>query len=114
MVYWIVRSSEGSKLFRAPMANGSRKFAKEPAKESFDLQKLNIAGPLSYFNKRLIWLQDHKNAVISDLQVDNIAIINGKSFLGLNMIYVMDPTLHTKPSNTPTQKNFEALLCLLI
>lgn len=97
MVYWIVRSSEGSKLFRSPMA-GTQEFGKEPPKTSFSLQKLNIVGPLSYFNKRLIWLQDDKNAVISDLQVENIAIVNGKNFLDLNMIYVMDPSLHVKPS----------------
>lgn len=101
MVYWIVRSSEGSELFSAPMATDGalKKFGKEPTKESYHLQKFNIAGPLSYFNKRLIWLQDDKNAVISDLKVNNVAIINGKNFHGLNMIYVMDPTSHVKPSN---------------
>lgn len=98
MVYWLVRSSDGSTLFQAPLA-GTQDFGKEPPKTSFSLQKLNIAGPLSYFNKRLIWLQDDKNAVISDLQVENVAIINGKNFLDLNMIYVMDPMSHIRPGN---------------
>lgn len=97
-VYWIVRGSDGSKLFRAPMA-GSLLFGKEPPTEIItSLQRPNMKGPLCYFNNRLIWLQDDKNAVISDLQGANIASINGKNLLGLNMVYVMDPSLHRMPS----------------
>lgn len=96
-VYWIVRTSDGSNLFRAPMA-GSKHFKldQKPTKVS-TLQKSNMEGPLCYFNYRLLWLQDDKNAVISDLQGRYIASISGKSLSGLNMVYVMDSSLQVWP-----------------
>lgn len=98
MVYWIIRGSEGSNLFRAPMI-GSIPSGTKPVPESISsLQKPDMQGPLCYFNDRLLWLKDDENAVISDLIGKNIANINGKELSGLTMVYVMDSTLHTWPS----------------
>lgn len=94
LVYWIVRGSEGSKLYKAPM----RGYHDDPIVEQVsDLQKSNIQGPLCYFHKRLLWLQDDRNAAISDLSGKNIATINGMYMRGLNMIHVVDSSLYMVP-----------------
>ena len=97
LVYWIVRDSEGSKLFRAPMA-GSKLFEHMSDTIEERLQNSDMQGPLCYFNNRLLWMQDDRNAVISNLEGKNLAIVNGKSLSGLHMVYVMDSTLHALPS----------------
>jgi proto-oncogene tyrosine-protein kinase ROS len=94
-VYWIVRGSEGSNLFRAPMAGYSNK--KITPEKISSLQKPNMQGPLCYFHKRLLWLQDDKNAAISDLQGKNIATVSSKSMSGLTLVYVVDSSLHVLP-----------------
>lgn len=98
MVYWIIRSSEGSNLFRAPMAGYFPVGTKVIPESISNLQKPDMQGPLCYFNDRLLWLKDEENAVISDLRGKNVANINGKELAELSMIYVMDSTLHTWPS----------------
>lgn len=100
LVYWIVRGSEGSKLFKAPMQD----YKDEPIHVELvsTLQKsTNIQGPLCYFHKRLLWLQDDENAAISDLSGKNIATINGKYMKGLNMIHVVDFSLYMLPGLDP-------------
>ncbi|RZC34249.1 proto-oncogene tyrosine-protein kinase ROS, partial [Asbolus verrucosus] len=94
-VYWIVRGSEGSNLFRAAMAGYSNE--KITAEKISSLQKPNMQGPLCYFHKRLLWLQDEKNAAISDLEGKNIATISGKSMSDLTLVYVVDSSLHVLP-----------------
>lgn len=95
LVYWIVRGSEGSKLYKAPM----RGYKDEPIDVQLvsALQKSNIQGPLCYFHKRLLWLQDDENAAISDLSGKNIATISGKHMKGLNIIHVVDSSLYMLP-----------------
>ncbi|XP_044258516.1 proto-oncogene tyrosine-protein kinase ROS isoform X1 [Tribolium madens] len=93
-VYWIVRGLEGSNLFRAPMAGYTQKITVEKISS---LQKPNMQGPLCYFHKRLLWLQDNKNAAISDLQGKNIATFSGKSMSDLTLVYVVDSSLHVMP-----------------
>ncbi|KAJ8934365.1 hypothetical protein NQ314_013406 [Rhamnusium bicolor] len=96
-VYWIVRGSEGSNLYKAPMQGyWDKKLSVEIVSS---LQKPNMQGPLCYFHKRLLWLQDDKNAAISDLSGKNIATITGKSIWGLNMVYVVDSSLHMLPDD---------------
>lgn len=94
-VYWIVRGSEGSNLFRAPMAGYSE--AKIQVDKISSLQKPNMQGLLCYFHMRLLWLQDDKNAAISDMQGKNIATISGKSMSDLTLVYVVDSSLHLTP-----------------
>lgn len=95
LLYWIVRGSEGAKLYKANMQG----YKDEPANVKLvsPLQKSNIRGPLCYFHKRLLWLQDDENAAISDLSGKNIATIHGKHMTGLNMIYVVDSSLYMLP-----------------
>ncbi|XP_057670694.1 proto-oncogene tyrosine-protein kinase ROS isoform X2 [Diorhabda carinulata] len=95
-VYWIVRGSEGSNLYKARMMGHWENEIPEVEKIS-SLQKPNIQGSLCYFHKRLLWLQDDKNAAISDLSGKNIASINGKYLQGLNMVYVVDTSLLMLP-----------------
>lgn len=95
-LYWIVRGSEGSNLYKAPM-QGYWKDIKYTAEVVSVLQKPSMQGPLCYFHKRLLWLQDDKNAAISDLTGKNIATINGKGIWGLNMVYVVDSSLPMLP-----------------
>ncbi|GJQ85805.1 sev [Trypoxylus dichotomus] len=97
-VYWIVRGSGGSNLFRAPMAGSNAAKGKLEEKVT-SLQRADMQGPLCYFNNRLLWLQDDEHAVISNLEGRNVAIINGTSLSGLNMVHVMDSTLNVLPSN---------------
>ncbi|XP_076250339.1 receptor protein-tyrosine kinase sevenless isoform X2 [Rhynchophorus ferrugineus] len=98
MVYWVVRGSDGSHLFEAPMAgyDGTGLIVK---REVAVLQKANMQGPFSYFCNRLLWLQDERSAVISDLTGKNRAIVSGKSIWGLNLVYVIDKSLHPLPEN---------------
>ncbi|CAH0553544.1 unnamed protein product [Brassicogethes aeneus] len=97
-VYWIIQGSEGSNLFKAPMAGyWPDKVIK--AERVYTLKKPNIQGPLCYFHNRLIWLQDDKNAAISDLTGKNVATVSGKSISDLNMVYIIDSSLQTRPDN---------------
>ncbi|KAF5278624.1 hypothetical protein FQA39_LY00666 [Lamprigera yunnana] len=100
MVYWIIRGSEGSNLFRAPMVGSFPPDIKPTPESISSLQKPDMQGPLCYFNNRLLWLKDDKNAVISDLMGKNIANIQGKELSGLTMIFVMDYSLYTWPNNS--------------
>lgn len=95
-VYWIIRSNEGSNLYKAPMAdsNGVTTEEIEPIKVS-SLQHPNMQGPLCYFSDHLLWLQDNKNAVIGDMTGQNAAVISGTSLSGLNMVAVMDNNLYS-------------------
>lgn len=96
-VYWIVRGSEGSNLFRAPMAGYSTNIQ---AVKVSSLQKPNMQGPLCYFHKRLLWLQNDRNAAISDLQGKNIAAISGTSMSDLTLVSVVDSSLHLMPETS--------------
>ncbi|XP_017769031.1 PREDICTED: proto-oncogene tyrosine-protein kinase ROS isoform X2 [Nicrophorus vespilloides] len=98
-VYWIVRGSDGSNLYRAPMA-GSKFITKPTSERISSLQKPSMRGPLCYFNNRLIWLQDDKSAVISDLKGKYAASISAESLSGLNMIYIMDSSQQITPNAT--------------
>lgn len=95
-VYWIVRGSEGSTLFKSQMQGYSTN-TPFTVEQVSTLQKPNMQGSLCYFHNRLLWLQDDRNAAISDLGGKNIAILNGKSIYGLNMVYVVDSSLHPLP-----------------
>ncbi|CAG9858272.1 unnamed protein product [Phyllotreta striolata] len=95
-VYWIVRGNEGSILYRARMM-GYWENNMPNVEIISSLQKPNIQGSLSYFHKRLLWLQDDRNAAISDLSGKNIATINGKYMQGLQMVYVADSSLYMLP-----------------
>lgn len=97
-VYWIVRGSDGSHLFRAPMVGYSDLNQIQKTRIAL-LQRPNMQGPLSYFSHRLLWLQDERNAVISDLDGKNMATVSGKSIWGLNLVYVLDESLHSWPGN---------------
>ncbi|KAL1489268.1 hypothetical protein ABEB36_014201 [Hypothenemus hampei] len=94
-LYWIVRGSEGSHLFRASMIHNGN------IHENFVKTKVallqNMQGPLSYFCNRFLWLQDDRNALISDLDAKNLATINLKSVWGLNLVSVIDDSLQYIP-----------------
>jgi proto-oncogene tyrosine-protein kinase ROS len=62
-----------------------------------------MQGPLCYFSEHLLWLQDDRNAVISDLSGQNTAVINGITPSGLHMVAVMDPALHQYPKNLTSE-----------
>lgn len=96
-VYWIVRSYEGSTLFKEKMAQQlAPGTAPSPIRVS-NLQKANMQGPLCYFSDHLLWLQDDKNAVIGDMNGQNTAIISGITLSGLTMVSVLDPSAHIWP-----------------
>lgn len=97
-VYWIVRGSEGSNLFKSPMAGYFPANSELVVDMVSSLQQPNMQGSLCYFHNRLLWLQDDKNAAISDLQGRNIARISSKSISGLTMVHVVDPRLYMWPS----------------
>ncbi|XP_046671359.1 proto-oncogene tyrosine-protein kinase ROS-like [Homalodisca vitripennis] len=96
-VYWIVRSYEGSSLFRASTAD-KLKVGEEilPQKVS-SLQYPNMQGPLCYFDNHLVWLRDDRYAVIGDMMGQNSAVLSGMSLSELNMVAVVDTALHYSP-----------------
>nr|ALV82505.1 sev [Leptinotarsa decemlineata] len=102
-VYWIVRGSDGSHLYKGPMKGYWDDKIPDIEKVS-SLQKPDIQGPLCYFHKRLLWLQDGKNAAISDLAGKNIATVSGKQMQGLNLVHVVDSFLDTLPVNVLPEK----------
>lgn len=107
-VYWIVRSNEGSNLYKAPMAysNGPDEFELQPIKIS-SLKHANMQGPLRYFSDHLLWLQDNRKAVIGDLSGQNVAVISGMSLFGLNMVAVLDHNLPALRGRSMIYGNYE-------
>ncbi|XP_054270502.1 proto-oncogene tyrosine-protein kinase ROS isoform X2 [Macrosteles quadrilineatus] len=96
-VFWIVRSYEGSSLFRAATADRLKHGEEiEPQKVS-SLQYPNMQGPLCYFDNHLVWLRDDRYAVIGDMQGQNSAVLSGLSLSELNMVTIMDHALHYAP-----------------
>ncbi|XP_045468365.1 proto-oncogene tyrosine-protein kinase ROS isoform X2 [Harmonia axyridis] len=96
-LYWIVRGSEGSNLFKAPMAGYID--TKHITVEKVANLRNPLEGPLSYFHNRLLWLQDDKTAVVSDLLGQNIATLRESAITDLTTVYVVDPTLHNLPES---------------
>lgn len=94
-LYWIVRSSEGSTLYKAPMMDARTIDLNIDPFPVANLQHPNMQGPLCYFSDHLLWLQDNRNAVIGDLDGQNAAIISGIGLSGLNMVAVRDTNTHT-------------------
>ncbi|XP_071055369.1 proto-oncogene tyrosine-protein kinase ROS isoform X1 [Onthophagus taurus] len=88
-VYWIVRGSDGANLFKGALAGTI--IDNEPNSMISSIQKPDVKGYLSYFNNRFLWQQDDDNAVISNLEGKNIAVLNAESFTDLHMISVLDP-----------------------
>lgn len=98
-VYWIIRGSQGSDLFVAPMMLPHSDTDKAPfATKVNRLQQPDIQGSLCYYSNRVFWLRDNVNAVTSDLRGRNVASIKGKGLSGVIMINVMDASLYDLPS----------------
>ncbi|XP_025828950.1 proto-oncogene tyrosine-protein kinase ROS isoform X3 [Agrilus planipennis] len=95
-IFWIVRGSNGSQLYQAPLA-GIDTLKNTPPK-IFNLTDPYMQGPLCYFNNRLLWLQNDKNAIISNLTGNNMARLGGKSLYGLTTFTVMDSDLLQWPN----------------
>ena len=105
-VYWVVRSYEGSALFRAPMA-GQLQLQPGEVVPSVQVSQLcaSMQGPLCYFSQHLLWLQDDRNAVIGDLGGQNAAVITGSSpgtspgtsLRHVHTVTIMDPSQRTIP-----------------
>ncbi|XP_044756024.1 proto-oncogene tyrosine-protein kinase ROS isoform X2 [Coccinella septempunctata] len=94
-LYWIVRGSEGSSLFKAPMAGYID--TKHITVEKIANLRNPVEGPLSYFHNRLLWLQDNKTAMVSDLLGQNIATLKEATIKELTTVYVVDPTFYKLP-----------------
>lgn len=88
-VYWIVGSSEGYHLYKAPMMTEDTSVEIEPITVA-KLPHTTMQGPLCYFSDHLLWLQDNRNAVICDLNGQNAAVITGIRLNGLNVVAVRD------------------------
>ncbi|KAK7868921.1 hypothetical protein R5R35_014230 [Gryllus longicercus] len=99
LVYWIVRSYEGSLLFQAPTAEQFFPRHQDTSLKALPLQQHNIQGPLCYFSDHLLWLQDDRNAVVGDLNGQNTALINKLSLSGLHMATVVDTALQYFPDH---------------
>ncbi|KAH1022662.1 hypothetical protein HUJ04_012034 [Dendroctonus ponderosae] len=97
-VYWIVRGSDGSHLFRAALMGEGGLDSVQKSRVAL-LQSAVMPGPLSYFSRRLMWLQDERNAIISDLEGKNMATVGGKLLSGLNLVSVVDASLQKWPDN---------------
>lgn len=61
------------------------------------LSKSAAQGPLYYFSERLIWLQDDKHAIISDVYGQNKAKLNSSFMNNVHTIAVVDPNLEIIP-----------------
>lgn len=100
LVYWTVRSFEGSLLYQAPTADTLTSFSMEPIPNiQKHLPQNDMQGPLCLFSRRLLWLQDENNTIISDLNGQNTAILSGTRLKGLRMVTVWDESLQIVPSN---------------
>lgn len=99
-MYWIIRDSQGSDLFVAPMMLlYSSSTDKGPFATKINrLQQPDIQGSLCYYSNRLFWLRDNVNAVTSDLRGRNVASIKGNGLSEIMMIHVMDSMLYDLPS----------------
>lgn len=101
-LYWVVRSYEGSALFRAPTA-GQLRLQPGEAVEPVQVAQLYVGmqGPLCYFSHHLLWLQDDRNAVIGDLGGQNAAVISGggTSLSHLHTVAVQDPDQQSVPGD---------------
>ncbi|XP_071445601.1 proto-oncogene tyrosine-protein kinase ROS [Hetaerina americana] len=100
--YWIVRSYEGSVLFKASMANDGHwppLKSEIPYERVSSLQQSMVQGPLLYFSNHLLWLQGDRIAVIGDMTGQNAALVSGESLTGLHTAAVIDPALYVFPDS---------------
>ncbi|XP_075227577.1 receptor protein-tyrosine kinase sevenless [Lycorma delicatula] len=98
-VYWIVRSYEGSTLYRAVMADELKLGEEVEPQKISSLQYPNMQGPLCYFDDHLVWLRDDHNAVIGNMEGQYSAVLSGLSLSELSAVAILDTALHPSPKN---------------
>ncbi|XP_059481438.1 proto-oncogene tyrosine-protein kinase ROS isoform X2 [Neocloeon triangulifer] len=102
VIFWIVRSNDGSLLYRAPMSLNDQQIISpsviEPEKV-ISIANPIVQGPLCYFSDHLLWLQDSNVAVISDTNGEGAAIISDTRLSGLYVVAIIDRSTQQHPSN---------------
>jgi proto-oncogene tyrosine-protein kinase ROS len=85
-IYWITRSSTGSKLQR--LSYNIRGAQLPMVIANYD--DMTIAGPIRYFNDRLIWLQGSSEAVITDLYGQGKSTLKIGTISNITNLHVKD------------------------
>ncbi|KAH9381223.1 hypothetical protein HPB48_014466 [Haemaphysalis longicornis] len=98
-VYWMVRSFEGSKLFQAPLREDEEQ-SSMAEKIIGPLTESEMKGPVWYFSDRLYWIHQEKQAVISNMLGQSVAMLKGLGLFDLKALAVVDASL--QPSPVPT------------
>ncbi|XP_064488538.1 proto-oncogene tyrosine-protein kinase ROS-like isoform X2 [Ornithodoros turicata] len=96
-VYWMVRSYQGSNLFKASLRTHGN-YINSPTEELIGpLPESDMKGPIWYFSNRLYWIHQQKEASISNMLGQNVATLKGSGLHGLRALAIVDPSLHPYP-----------------
>ncbi|XP_065345977.1 proto-oncogene tyrosine-protein kinase ROS isoform X2 [Cloeon dipterum] len=102
VIFWIVRSNDGSMLYKAPMSLSNQKDVRpkviEPER-AISIANPIVQGPLCYFSDHLLWLQDGNVAVISDTSGGGAAIISDSRLSGLYVVAIIDRSTQHHPKD---------------
>ncbi|XP_035208124.1 proto-oncogene tyrosine-protein kinase ROS-like, partial [Stegodyphus dumicola] len=97
-VYWMVRSYEGSVMYRSHLAGQNAELRSLEKPEVVGLLSENgIHGSMWYFSNRLFWLHEKLKAFVSDINGKNFAGVEGLGLNGLTSLEIIDSSLQPHP-----------------
>ncbi|XP_042904175.1 proto-oncogene tyrosine-protein kinase ROS isoform X2 [Parasteatoda tepidariorum] len=98
-VYWMVRSYEGSIMYRACMVDTTNQCNPTEPEILGSLSLDGLHGPVSYFANRLFYFHESHKSFVSDVNGKNFAQMEGVGLEGLSSIEIIDNSLHAYPEN---------------
>lgn len=104
-IYWIVRSYEGSSLYSAKLLDIWLTTGGESKINETKLDERSINGSLTHFSDRLVWQQDNRTIVFSDMDGKNLAYFQNDKLNGLTRLTVIDRTHHKYPEISSSSNN---------
>ncbi|KFM82025.1 Proto-oncogene tyrosine-protein kinase ROS, partial [Stegodyphus mimosarum] len=96
-VYWMVRSYEGSVMYRSHLADQNAELRSLEKPEIVGLLSEDGHGSMWYFSNRLFWLHEKLKAFVSDINGKNFAGVEGLGLNGLTSLEIIDPSLQPHP-----------------
>ncbi|KAG8193693.1 hypothetical protein JTE90_024054 [Oedothorax gibbosus] len=97
-LFYMVRSYEGSILYRACLAkNNNPPCNPEEPEVVGSLSENGSHGPVGYYSHRVFWLHENQQAFVSDIKGNNLARMRREGLNGLTSMEIIDPSLHPYP-----------------
>ncbi|CAG7731891.1 unnamed protein product [Allacma fusca] len=102
-VYFITRSSTGSKLWEMRYTENQ-----QAPKIVANFNEVSITGPIRYFNDRLMWLQGSAEVVLMDVNTRTRSSLNVDTLSNITNIHVRDQNLQKYPRGL-TKENIQVV-----